>query len=317
MDLSIIIVNRNTKGLLLDCISSVYKTVPPLSFEVIVVDNASTDGSVEALRRSFPGVACIENDKNLGFAKANNQAIRRSTGRFVALLNTDTVLTPGALGTIVKFMDGESRAGICCGQLLNGDGSLQNSIANIPSLATELLNKSLLKFLFPERYPGKRNRYKSPTEVESVIGACMVVSRGAIDRAGLLDESYFFFFEETDWCLSMRKKGLMVFFHPAARIYHLQGQSAKKNLAAARVEYWWSRYIFFRKHYSPFSNGVLKTGLLIRLCISILLQLLGSVASPKAKVKLAVNTKLLLWHIKGCPGGWGLSEPTPAPVKPA
>jgi GT2 family glycosyltransferase len=307
MDLSIIIVNRNTKGLLLDCVDSVYKTVPPLSFEVIVVDNASTDGSVEALRSSFPGAVYIENEKNLGFAKANNQAIKRSAGRFVALLNTDTVLTPGALATIVKFMESDGRAGISGGQLLNGDGTLQNSIANIPTLATELLNKSLLKLLLPKRYPGKKSRFEKPTEVESVIGACMVVSRRAIDRAGALDESFFFFFEETDWCLTMKKNGFLVFFHPHARIYHLQGQTAKKNLAAARVEYWKSRYIFFRKHYSLLANIILKAGLLLRLCLSIVLQLPASVASARTRNKLAVNFKLLLWHFNGCPEGWGLS----------
>jgi GT2 family glycosyltransferase len=315
MDLSIIIVNRNTKGLLLDCVESVYKTVPPLSFEVIVVDNGSTDGSVEELNHSFPGVECIKNSGNLGFAKANNQAIRRSAGRYVALLNTDTVLTPGALDTIVKFMDADGKAGISGGQLLNGDGSLQNSIANIPTLATELLNKSLLKLLFPKRYPGKKNRFERPTEVESVIGACMVVSRKAMEKTGLLDESYFFFLEETDWCLAMKKNGFKVFFLPGARIYHLQGQTAKKNLAAARVEYWKSRYVFFSKHYSPFYNTVLKAGLLLRLCLSIVLQLLAS-ASPKTRGRLSVNWTLLLWHIKGCPGGWGLSGPLRA-VKPA
>jgi GT2 family glycosyltransferase len=308
MDLSIIIVNRNTKGLLLDCVDSVYKTVPPLSFEAIVVDNASTDGSIDALKSSFPGVVIVENAKNLGFARANNQAIRRSAGRFVALLNTDTILTPGALGTIVKFMESDGRIGISGGQLLNGDGTLQNSIANIPTLATELLNKSLLKLLFPKRYPGKNTRFERPTEVESIIGACMVASRQAIDRVGPLDESFFFFFEETDWCLTMKKNGLLVFFHPHARIYHLQGQTARKNLAAARVEYWKSRYIFFRKHYSLLSNIVLKAGLLLRLCVSIVLQIPASAVSAKTRDKLAVSFHLLNWHIMGCPDGWGLAR---------
>lgn len=307
VDLSIIIVNRDTKDLLLACLESVYRTVPPLTFEVMLVDNASADGSVEAVRRSYPGVICIENSRNLGFARANNQAVRRSSGRHVALLNTDTVLTPGALSTIVDFMDSDTRVGVCGGQLLNADGSLQNSIANIPTLATELLNKSVLKLLFPKRYPGKRTRIERPMEVESVIGACMVVSRKAIDSVGALDESYFFFLEETDWCQTIRRSGMSVYFNPGARIYHLQGQTARKNLAAARVEYWRSRYIFFRKHYSALSNIVLRAGLLLRLCASIALQLPASVASRKARLKLGVNSKLLLWHLNGCPGNWGLA----------
>lgn len=307
MDLSIIIVNRNTKKLLIDCVGSVYRTVPPLSFEVFVVDNASSDASVEALKRAFPGVVCVENARNLGFARANNLALKRANGRYAVLLNTDTVLTPGALEAIVKFMDSNERVGVCGGQLLNEDGSLQNSIASMPTLSTELLNKSLLKLLFPKKYPGKKSRFSKPTEVDSIIGACMAVSKKAIDRAGLLDEAYFFFFEETDWCLAMKKAGFHVFFHPGARIYHLQGQTAKKNIAAARVEYWRSRYIFFRKNYSTPANIVLYAGLITRLFVSILLQAPASLVSAKTRGKLKVNLRLLAWHMIGRPGQWGLT----------
>jgi GT2 family glycosyltransferase len=307
-DISVVIVNRNTRELLLACIGSVYATVPPFSFEVWVVDNASSDGSVEAVHRSFPDVHCIENVTNLGFARANNLAIRRASGRYVVLLNSDTVLTPSALATIVGFMDRNPDVAICGGQLLNRDGSLQNSIASVPTLATELLNKSLLRLLFPRRYPGKESRFEQPVEVESIIGACMVVAREAIDRVGPLGEEYFFFFEETDWCLSMKKHGWRVFFHPGARIYHLQGETARKNLVAARVEYWRSRYTFFRKQYSPAVHVVLRVGLLVRLCVSLALQLAASLVSPRARGRLKVNAMLLLWHLLGCPAGWGLEN---------
>lgn len=306
-DLSIIIVNRNTRELLLACISSVYATAPPLSFEIFMVDNASSDGSAEAVKREFPDVFIMANERNLGFAMANNQAIRRARGRFVVLLNTDTVLTPAALATIVDFMESNRDVGVCGGQLLNGDGTLQNSIANVPTLSTELLNKSMLRRLFPERYPGKNIRYKGPVEVESIIGACMVVSKDAIAEAGLLDEGYFFFFEETDWCLSMKKRGWRIFFHPLAQIYHLQGQSAKKNLVAARIEYWRSRYRFFRKHYSHTLLIVLAACLVVRLCISLIMQLLASPFSNSNRTRLRVNSMLLLWHLLGCPPEWGLA----------
>ena len=307
MDLSIIIVNRNTKELLLDCIGSVYATVPPLSFEILVVDNASSDGSAGVARRSFPEIRCIENDTNLGFAKANNIAMRQAHGRYVVLLNTDAVLTPSALATIVDFMDRNRKVAICGGQLLNDDGSLQNSIANVPTLATELLNKSLLRRLFPRRFPGKECRFDQPLPVESIVGACMVVRREAIDKVGLLDESYFFFFEETDWCLSMKKNGWLVFSHPQARIYHLQGETARKNIAAARIEYWRSRYVFFRKHYSPVILALLATGLIVKLFVSLLVQSAASPFSRGARARLGINTRLLFWHALGCPAGWGLS----------
>jgi GT2 family glycosyltransferase len=310
MDLSIIIVNRDTKELLLACIASIYTTVPPLSFEIWLVDNGSSDGSVAAVRQSYPQVNCIENRKNLGFAQANNQAIRHALGRYAVLLNTDTVLTPKALLTICGFMDKNMDTAICGGQLLNRDGSLQNSIANIPTLATELLNKSLLRRLFPRRFPGKECRSDEPLPVESIVGACMVVRREAIDRVGRLDESFFFFFEETDWCLSMKKNGWQVFSHPQARIYHLRGETARKNNTAARIEYWKSRYTFFRKHYSKVILAILATGLIAKLFVSLLIQLIACPFSKGARTRLGVNARLLIWHLLGCPAGWGLATRT-------
>ena len=308
LDISIVIVNRNTRDLLLDCLGSVYLTVPPRSFEIWLVDNASSDGSVEAVRNFFPEVKCIENKSNLGFAKANNLAVKKSLGRYVALLNTDTVLTPSALENIISFMDDHKDVDVCGGQLLNGDGSLQNSIANIPTLATELLNKSLLRRFFPSRYPGKESGFAEPMEVESVIGACMVVAKTAVDGVGLMDEAYFFFLEETDWCLSMKKRGWRIFFHPSAKIFHLQGQTAKKDLIAARIEYWRSRYIFFRKHYSLIVNALLRVGLYIKLFLSLLMQCLTATVSGRARNRLKVNASLIYWHLLGCPTSWGLEK---------
>ena len=308
MDISFVIVNRNTRELLLACLNSVMVTVPPLSFETFVVDNGSVDGSVQAVKESFPAVRCIENADNRGFARANNQAIRVAAGRYVVLLNSDTVLTPSALASIVAFMDETPSVAVCGGQLLNGDGSLQNSIANFPTLATELLNKSVLRLLFPRRYPGKNRRFGGPTEVESIIGACMVVRKEAIERVGMLDERYFFFFEETDWCRAMKNRGWRVFFHPLAEIYHIQGQTAKKDPVPARIEYWTSRYLYFRKHASPAACLVLVGGLFCKLCGSFLLQLIASPVSGKARARLKVNWALLRWHLFGLPAGRGLAR---------
>lgn len=306
MDISLVIVNRNTKELLLACLESVYRTLPPLSFEVWVVDNGSSDGSIEAVRSRFPAVLCVENKGNLGFARANNQAIRQASGRYVVLLNSDTVLTPSALEILAGYLDQHEDVAICGGQLLNGDGSLQNSIANFPTLATELLNKSLLRRLFPKRYPGKEHRFHHPVQVETIIGACMVVRREAIQRFGMLDESFFFYMEETDWCLTMKKNGLKVFFHPEARIYHLQGQTAKTRATAARIEFWTSRYLFFRKNYPPVMEMLLRAGLLAKLSVSLLMQCVGAPFSRKNRGRCAVNLRILHWHLLGRPAGWGL-----------
>jgi len=145
MDISIIIVNWNTKRLLLECLSSVFKTINKLSFEIWLVDNASSDGSVEAVKQNYPDVKIIQNKKNLGFAAANNIALESMSGRYALLLNTDTILTNGAVENLFDFMEKNQDAGMACGQLLNQDGSKQNSIANFPGILSLLGNESLLQ----------------------------------------------------------------------------------------------------------------------------------------------------------------------------
>lgn len=310
MDVSIIIVNWNTKDLLINCINSVYQTTKTLAIEIWVVDNGSSDDSVNIIRESFPTVNIIKNQDNLGFSKACNQALRQIKGRYAVLLNTDTILSDGAIETVVDFMDKNPKVGICGGQLLNDDGSKQNSIANIPTLATELFSKSLLRRLFPKKYPGKERDIKNPMDVESVIGAFMVVRKEAIDETGLMDESYFFFFEETDWCLSMKKMGWSVFHHPDAKVYHLQGQTAKKVHIGARIEYWRSRYIFFKKHYGKTTLIILKTGLLFKLFLNFLsnlsLILITAFTNKKAAERSKLYIKIFCWHCLGLPEGYGL-----------
>ncbi len=311
MDVSIIIINWNTKDLLIDCIASIYKTTKNLSFEILVVDNGSSDNSVEAVRHLFPNIKVIENSYNHGFAKACNQGLRLINSRYAILLNTDTILCEGTIEKAIEFMDNNATVGICGGQLLNQDGSKQNSIANIPNLATELLNKSLLRKLFPEKYIGKELRIDKPIEVESIIGAFMVVRREAINDVGLMDEAYFFFFEETDWCMMMKKKGWKVIHHPDIKLYHLQGQTAKKVHIAARIEYWRSRYIFFRKHYGTTTLIILKIGLMVKLLFNLTANLLLASAtmlsSKKAVEKSSLYYKILCWHLSGRPEGCGLN----------
>lgn len=306
-DASIVIISYNTRALLENCLVSLFSSVTGLSFEVWVVDNASSDGSADMVENRFPLVRCIRNNTNLGFARANNQAISQTTGRYIVLLNSDTIMMPLTLETIVSFMDKHQDIGICGGQLLNQDGSLQNSIANIPSLATELLNKSFLRRMFPDKYPGKELKIEVPSEVESIVGACMVVSHKAIEDVGMLDERYFFFFEETDWCLSMKKAGWRIFFHPHAKIVHLQGASAKKIHIPARIEYWKSRYLFFKKHSPALRFLWLRVGLVIRLLLSLLLQTVAAPFADGVRSRLIVNATLLRWHLQGCPGSWGIS----------
>jgi GT2 family glycosyltransferase len=224
MDLSVIIVNWNTRDLLCQCLDSLTQKLEGVEMEILVVDNGSRDGSVAAVRKKSPGVRLIENSVNLGFAKANNQALSVSKGRYLLLLNPDAQAKDEAIPKMLFFMETHPEAGVVGAQLLNADESKQNSIANFPSLATELLNKSLLRWFFPEKFPGKETDYPDPVEVDSVIGACMLVRREAMEQVGLLDEKFFLFLEETDWCYRMKKAGWKIYHIPQAEVLHFQGK---------------------------------------------------------------------------------------------
>jgi len=300
MDISIIIVNWNTRDLLQSCLESVLRTIRDISYEIIVVDNASRDGSVAMLQDKYPQVRLIQNEENRGFGAANNQGMRIMVGRYALLANSDTVLTENAVHELYAFMETHPEAAMACGQLLNADRSKQNSVAGFPDLLTLLTNTSLLEYLFPNRYPSKRYNHDKPIEVDSCIGACLLVRKKAIDDVGMLDERYFFFFEETDWAYQMKEAGWKVFHVPTAFIYHLQGQSIGRDIQS-RVEYYRSRYQFFLKWKSrPYFIGVCVV-IFLRLCINWLLTSIANVfylgMNRELRHKFFVYSKLILWHL--------------------
>ncbi|OQX64299.1 MAG: hypothetical protein B5M56_00025 [Desulfococcus sp. 4484_241] len=300
MDVSVVIVNWNTRDLLLQCISSIYDTVRNVEFEIWVVDNGSGDGSVAAVRDAFPEVTVIENRENLGFARANNRALERISGRYALLLNSDAVLTNGAVESLYRFMEETPAAGMACGQLLNGDGSLQNSFASFPGLLSLVANESVLRVFFPRRYKPKHLSGTEPAEIDSGIGACLMVRKEAMDEVGLMDERYFFFFEETDWALAMKLAGWKSFFVPSARIYHLQGQSVGHSLRS-RILFYQSRYIYFKKWYGRIYS-VVPFLVMARLAVNLFANGAATVltlgmARP-VRSKLLVYAGLVHWHLK-------------------
>jgi GT2 family glycosyltransferase len=307
VDLSVIIVSYNTQELTCAAVSSVFSSTDSFCKEIIVVDNGSTDGTVAMLRHQYPQVQVIAAGKNLGFARANNLGARQATGEFYLLLNSDARLQPETLTTAVNYGRAHPECGVLGAQLLNEDGSWQNSIAAFPSLATELLNKSLLRRLLPKKYPGKETPFSVPTPVDSVIGAFMLVSRKVWQRLEGLDERFFFFFEETDFCSRVQQCGLKVIFHPECRVWHRQGGSAREVNVRARIEYWRSRYAYFQKHYGLFPNQLLRAELELRLCLNHLFYTVVALfGSTKAQQKKKVNTALWQWHRAGCPAEMGL-----------
>jgi GT2 family glycosyltransferase len=262
------------------------------------------------LPREFPQANFIRSEANLGFARANNLGAGAAGGEFLLLLNSDARLNPDTLAQALGWMRAHPDCGVAGGQLLNPDGSRQNSIANFPSLATELLNKSLLRRVCPRRFPGKERAFAEPAEVESVIGALMLIRREVWQALGGLDERFFFFLEETDFCLRARALGWKVFHLPQVRVWHEQGGSTRQMSAAARVEYWRSRYLYFQKHRGPLARGLLRGGLCARLLAdwlaSVLLVLATLGSSPRWRGKWRVNSVLWLWHLRGCPARMGL-----------
>jgi N-acetylglucosaminyl-diphospho-decaprenol L-rhamnosyltransferase len=277
-DVSIILVSWNTRDLLLNCLQSLPAAVGDLRADVWVVDNGSTDGSVAAVHKHFPLVQLIQNKSNPGFAAANNQAIAASAGRYALLLNSDTIAEPASIKQLVRFADTHPRAGIVGAQLLNPDRSFQASYANFPSLHSELLSVTGVgPRLFGYWYPSYGPRHSGITRrVDWVQGACMLARKASIKQAGLMDEQYFMYNEEIDWCLQMWKAGWEVWYLPAARITHYGGQSTRQVGHAMVQALYRSKVRFFRKHYGQTSAIALQSAFVAVLRVKWLIRTLAA-----------------------------------------
>lgn len=256
MRLSIVIVNWNTREDLRRCLQSLPATVGDLTCEVFVVDNASTDGSPEMVERDFPHVLLIRKAQNTGFAHANNQAIRRSRGDYVLLLNSDTVAHPGALARLVAAMDAQPGVGISGPKLLNGDGSLQYSCRRFPTFIAGLFRNSAFGKLFSRHrqvrdYLMTDYDHQHAADVDWVSGAALCIRRATLEQIGLLDERYFMYCEDVDWCYTARQAGWTVVYFPEAQITHLIGRSSDLAVAKMVRAHHHSMRLFYWKHYAP------------------------------------------------------------------
>ena len=254
--LSVILVSYNTREHLRRCLESLVETVEVRPLEIFVVDNASGDGSPEMVRERFPGVRLIANRKNLGFARANNQGIRASTGRAVLLLNTDTVVRPTAIETMLDFLDETPETAVVGAKLLNEDLSIQAGSKAFPTPLTTLFGKqSLLTRWFPDNPLTRRyliclfEDHSHPFEVDSASGAAFMIRREVIEDVGLLDEGYFMYWEDVDWCYRIKRRGWKVYYHPHAPILHLDGKSSDRRDPGLTIAYHKGVFRLFRKHY--------------------------------------------------------------------
>jgi len=259
-DLSIVIVNWNTCALLAECIAAVERETVAIAHDIWVVDNGSTDDSVTMLRRDFPHVQLIESQVNLGFAGANNLAMQRSKGRYLLLLNTDAIVTPGSVQALLQLADMSPRAAIVGAHLLNPDGSFQASYTNFPTLWQEFLILSTLG----RRWRGGWYPSHGPDEargaqrVDYVEGACLLVRRTALEQVGGLDEGYFMYAEEVDWCRRMRDQGWEVWYQPLAKVVHIGGASSATRKTSREADLYRSRVRYFRTYHGGLQAGLLK-----------------------------------------------------------
>jgi GT2 family glycosyltransferase len=254
MDVSIIIVSWNTKRLLRDCLISIYEQAGNVDYEIIVLDNASTDGSAEMVKSDFPEVVLLENPENRGFAAASNQGIAASRGRYILLLNSDTVILNNAIEKVISFADMHPETGVIGCRVLNPDGTLQPTCFMFPSLLNMVLSCTYLYKVFPQsRFFGREHmtwwERDNSMEVDVITGCFMLVRREAFERVGLLDERFFMYGEEADWCYRFKINGWKRMFTPTGEIVHFGGQSTSQKPVAMIVQLRVSILKFVRKHY--------------------------------------------------------------------
>lgn len=292
IDLSVVIVSWNVRELLQRCLASVMESSmgDVLQCQVIVVDNASSDASKDMVRQRFPTVELIASDANLGFTGGNNVGIAHSAGRHILLLNPDTEVVGDALARMVGYMDRNPDVGALGPKVLFPDGRVQSSRRRFPTLATALLESTVLQQWFP------RNRVLAhyyvadasddqEQDVDWVIGACLLIRRAAWDQVGCLDEAFFMYSEELDWCRRAKAAGWRVVYVPDAIVVHHEGQSSIQVVPARHVYFQSSKVYYFRKHHGVLVAECLRTFLLATYAYQLSLESIKWLAGHKRPLR--------------------------------
>lgn len=272
MDLSIIIVNWNSKDYLRKCIDSIVSTVYGIQYEIVVIDNASFDGCDEMLQQFYPQVRFIQGQQNRGFAWANNMAFQKSKGRNLLFLNPDTEVKDSSIETLYHHLNSLPNAGIVGATLLNSDGSVQTScIQAFPTILNQLLDSNALRNLFPEAdLWGMKPLFTGdahPKQVDAVSGACLMIKRSIFEDVGMFNNEYFMYSEDIDLCFKVRKASLNTYYVPTAVILHHGGKSSSNSgsNAFSSVMMLESRWRFFRKTRGTWYGRAYRAGMF---CIS-------------------------------------------------
>ncbi len=295
MDLSVVIVNYNTCDLLRNCLSSLYASKGDLSFEAIVVDNDSSDGSVRMLQQEFPQVQSIRSPRNLGFGSANNLGLQVAKGSFLLLLNPDTVLPPTALQGMLGFMLLHSEAGVVGPKLVLADGSLDLACRrSFPTLEVALYRLLGLSKRYPHspRFNRYNLGYLDPdlvSEVDSVVGACMLIRKEALENAGLFDERFYMYAEDIDLCYRIKvDHGWKVYYNPQVVVTHFKSQATTKRWIPMTIQFYRAMWLFHQKHYARHTFFLLNWATAVGLAGLCAMALLINALRPASKRKVGI-----------------------------
>jgi N-acetylglucosaminyl-diphospho-decaprenol L-rhamnosyltransferase len=297
-DVSVVIVNWNTRDLLQQTLTTLYRETTDTSFETIVVDNGSEDGSADLVRREWPQVLLITSPTNLGFAAGNNLGFRECRGRYILLLNSDTIILRSTVGGMARFLDAHPEAGCVGCYHFNDDMSLQRSTGDFPNFVEDSLFYTDLYRLSPVRdylhkhyiWWGDHDRVR---EVDWVNGACMMVRREVVEQIGGLDEGYFIYAEEVDWCYCMRRAGWGVYFTPEAKVIHLGGKAMDRVPAERIILKYKGQYRFYRKYYPLWHRLILRAAVSVFALVRIALLFFLLLAAPFRKSRSRAQWELL------------------------
>ena len=288
LDVSIIIVNWNARKPLHDCLKSIYENGDEVDYEIIVVDNASTDGSVEMVKKAWPDVNLIENSENIGFARANNIGIRQSTGPYVCLINPDVIALKDCIRNLVEFMDQNLHVGMAGPRILNPDRTLQCSCRHFPTIWNNVCQAIGLNYLFPKSALFSEPIMKYWThdkerKVDVLSGCFWIVRRKAMDEVGLLDEDFFIYGEDIDWCKRFHKAGWDVTFYPGVEAIHYGGASSANAPIKFYLEMEKADLHYWKKHHGKLGAAVYTMILLLRHTLRMISGALQYIFCPSRK----------------------------------
>lgn len=318
IDVSIVIVNWNTRDITRNCLRSIYQTAGDVTFEIILVDNDSGDGSAEMVETEFPAVRLVRNSRNVGFAAANNQGIAVAQGRYVLLLNSDTIVKDGAISKAMAFADANPQVGMVGCQTRCPNGAIQYNCYLFPSLLNLALSLTQLQVLFwHNRFFGRYRMgwwdYKSVREVDGIAGCFMLARKSAIDEVGPMCEEYFMYSEDTDWCWRFRRAGWKVMYTPEAVIIHLGGCSSSQAATDMHLMERRSLLIFLEKksgrHVRWIANMMFCAATLGRFVLLSLQRAAGGRLGTSAKVKWSKTAAALRFHLPGLLLKWQEAQP--------